>query len=230
VSTSEDSKAVGQQPVSADRARLLELLVQKRLSKRRQLQPRRRSSADSQVPLSWAQQRLWFIDQLEGGGAAYNLPIAMRLRGILDRRALCRTLDMLIARHETLRTVITDAAGDAHQDIAPSGQFVLKQFSVSDCDSAQREQHVRKHQLEEAQDLFDLRTGPLIRGRLLELAADEHVLMITMHHIISDGWSVGVLLHELAELYNAQRESREPTLAPLPVQYGDYVLWQRECL
>ncbi len=216
--------------LSREQAKLFELLLQKKLQQAQQLQPQPRGVGTVTLPTSWAQQRLWFIDQLEGGGAAYNLPVAIRMRGTLDDRALRAALEALVQRHEVLRTVIKDVQGDAQQEIAPDGSFALLEFSLRGPERADFEEEVRFHKCEESNTPFDLRRGPLVRGRLLRLAASEHVLLITTHHIISDGWSVGVLIRELTELYNAYREGRDSQLAPLSIQYGDYAHWQRQYL
>ncbi|WP_420124962.1 non-ribosomal peptide synthase/polyketide synthase [Longimicrobium sp.] len=176
------------------------------------------------LPLSFAQQRLWFLEQMGGLGSAYHASQRLRLRGALDRAALRCALDGLVARHEALRTTFTGADGAPEQRIAPADAG----FHLEELDLAGRpEAELQRVMAEERHAPFDLRRGPLIRGRLVRLADDDHVLLLTMHHIVTDGWSMGVLFDELSALYAAHREGRDPRLAPLPVQYADYAVWQR---
>ncbi|MEP7246666.1 MAG: amino acid adenylation domain-containing protein [Gammaproteobacteria bacterium] len=216
---------------STDRARLVKLLLEEKSRQTQRIKPRPRDAkTDVRLPTSWAQQRLWFIDQLEEGTAAYYIPEAVRLRGALDRDALVKALDALVLRHETLRTVFMSVDGDPHQLIAAEGRFQLREIDLSVLAEAECEAQVRLHKVEEAQGKFDLRAGPLIRGRLLKVSAIEHVLLVTMHHIVSDGWSMGVLIRELTQLYAALREGRGDPLQALPIQYADYAQWQRQWL
>ncbi|HST59834.1 MAG TPA: condensation domain-containing protein, partial [Longimicrobium sp.] len=182
------------------------------------------------APLSFAQERLWFLDRREPGNAFYNLPNAVRLRGALDGAALERALGEIVRRHEALRTVFAEADGSPVQTIAPFGGFALPVEDLSGRGEADREAAARDRVQEEARRAFDLSAGPLFRASLLRLDAEEHVLLLSMHHIVSDGWSMGVLLRELSALYTAYREGRESPLAELPVQYADYAVWQREQL
>jgi amino acid adenylation domain-containing protein len=180
------------------------------------------------LPLSFAQERLWFIDRMEPGSAVYNIPVAWRLAGALDGDALERALGEIVRRHQALRTVFADANGSPVQVIAPFGGFALPMEDHSHLPHADREAEVRRRAGEEARRAFDLSSGPLFRAVLLRLGAQEHVLLVSMHHIVSDGWSMGVLYRELAALYEAYREGGESPLAELPVQYADYAVWQRE--
>ncbi|HEV3049332.1 MAG TPA: amino acid adenylation domain-containing protein, partial [Longimicrobium sp.] len=182
------------------------------------------------LPLSFAQERLWFLDQLEPGSATYNIPAALRLAGALDERALERALVEIIRRHEALRTTFTEVDGSPVQVVAPFGRFALPVEDLSGLGEADREAGVRRRAGEEARRGFDLSTGPLFRPALLRLGAEEHVLLLTMHHIVSDGWSLGVLFRELSALYAAYREGGESPLPELAVQYADYAVWQREQL
>jgi hypothetical protein len=179
------------------------------------------------VPVSSAQHRLWFLSQLEGGSAAYHIPFGMRLAGPLDRRALQRALDRIVARHEVLRTSFGVLDGAPIQQIAggASSTFALRIDDVS----ADRDAHriVAGYVEDETGAPFDLATGPLIRGRLIRQDDELHTLLITMHHIVSDGWSMRVLLRELGVLYGAFSEGRADPLPPLEVQYADYAVWQR---
>src|SRR3954470_10338 len=182
------------------------------------------------APLSFAQERLWFIDRLEPGSAVYNLPVAWRLEGALDEAALERALGEIVRRHEALRTVFAEVDGSPVQVIAPFGGFTLPVDDLSGLAEADREAAVRRRVGEEAQRPFDLSAGPLFRGALLRLGEEDHALLLSMHHIVSDGWSMGVLAREFSALYEAYREGGESPLPELQVQYADYAVWQREQL
>ncbi|HEX5725220.1 MAG TPA: amino acid adenylation domain-containing protein, partial [Longimicrobiaceae bacterium] len=182
------------------------------------------------LPLSFAQERLWFIDRLEPGSATYNLPVAWRLSGALDEAALERALGEVVRRHEALRTVFAEADGSPVQVIAPFGGFVLPVEDLSRLGEADREAAVRRRAGEEARRPFDLAAGPLVRAGLLRLGEEGHVLLLSMHHIVSDGWSMGVFFRELTALYAAYRQGGESPLPEPAVQYADYAVWQREQL
>ncbi|HET8798055.1 MAG TPA: amino acid adenylation domain-containing protein, partial [Thermoanaerobaculia bacterium] len=183
------------------------------------------------LPLSFAQERLWFIDQLEPGSAGYNLPGAVTIRGPLDVDQLDAALNQIIERHETLRTVFPSEEGQARQRILDSVDFRLERFDLTAIvDAAERDAEARRLCRVDAAAPFDLARGPLVRGRILRLAGDEHVLMLNMHHIISDGWSIGVLVHEMRAILEALQNGRDPELPPLPMQYVDYSVWQRRWL
>ncbi|HEU4561362.1 MAG TPA: amino acid adenylation domain-containing protein, partial [Longimicrobium sp.] len=195
------------------------------------------------VPLSFAQQRLWFLEQLGGMGEAYHVPMSLRLRGELDRGALVRSLDRIVARHEALRTTFPAVDGEPVQRIIPveKSAFRLVEHDLSGIlplsarnerggsrgEGPDAEDELRRLVSDEACAPFDLAHGPLIRGRLVRMAADDHVLLLTMHHIVSDEWSTGVLFHELAALYAAFARGEADPLPPLPVQYADYAVWHR---
>jgi amino acid adenylation domain-containing protein len=182
------------------------------------------------LPLSLAQERLWFLDRLEPGSATYNIPVAWRLGGALDQAALERALGEIVRRHEALRTVFAEADGSPVQVVVPFGGFALPVEELSGLGEADREAAVRRRAGEEARRAFGLSEGPLFRAALLRLGADDHVLLLSMHHIVSDGWSMGVLFRELSSLYQAYREGGESPLPELAVQYADYAVWQRERL
>ncbi|HLL48541.1 MAG TPA: amino acid adenylation domain-containing protein, partial [Longimicrobiaceae bacterium] len=182
------------------------------------------------LPLSFAQERLWFLDRLEPGSTTYNIPVARRLGGALDEPALERALGEIVRRHESLRTVFTEVDGSPVQVVAPFGGFDLPVEDLSALSEADREAAVRHRSGEEARRAFDLSTGPLFRAALLRVDAEDHVLLISMHHVVSDGWSLGVFFRELSSLYAAYREGRESPLTELPVQYADYAVWQRKQL
>ncbi|WP_017902380.1 amino acid adenylation domain-containing protein, partial [Pseudomonas asplenii] len=185
---------------------------------------------DQVLPLSFAQQRLWFLAQLDGGSAAYHIPAGLRLRGSLDRVALKQALDRIVARHEALRTTFVQLPGQQpEQRIAPADIGFSLQWQVLS-GRAQAEDELRQITAEEARERFDLVNGPLVRGRLVRMADDDHVLLVTLHHIVSDGWSAAVLTRELGALYEAFRQGAADPLPALPVQYADYALWQRRWL
>jgi amino acid adenylation domain-containing protein len=174
--------------------------------------------------LSYAQQRLWFLDQMTRGSAAYNVPSAIRLRGTLDIPALTRSLNEIVRRHEALRTTFEGGEGEPVQVIARAAALTIPLVELEDASEMQR--LIR----EEAAQAFDLARGPLLRAKLLRVAADDHVLLLTLHHIICDGWSIGVFMGELAALYEAYVSGQQSPLAKLPIQYADYARWQREWL
>jgi amino acid adenylation domain-containing protein/FkbH-like protein len=183
-----------------------------------------RTNRDGSLPLSGAQLRLWFIDQLEEAGSAYHVPLGLKLRGQLDQTALRAALDGLLQRHEALRTTFIKQQGAPVQRVASDSSFQLELVDLRAESPEQREREVRQHADAELVLPFDLTNGPVIRGRLLQLAHDEHVLLVTMHHIVSDGWSLGVLVREIGAMYAAN------PLPQLPIQYVDYARWQRDFL
>ncbi|HLO02136.1 MAG TPA: amino acid adenylation domain-containing protein, partial [Symbiobacteriaceae bacterium] len=183
-----------------------------------------------ELPLSFAQQRLWFLDQLEPASSAYNIPMAMRLKGELDRQALERTVNEVVRRHEALRTTFTVREGHPLVTIAAELVVDLPLVSLADLAESEREAEAMRLVEEEAERPFDLARGPLLRGRLLRLAEAEHILILTMHHIVSDGWSLGVLTNELTVLYTAFVRDESSPLLELPIQYADYAAWQRQWL
>jgi amino acid adenylation domain-containing protein len=182
---------------------------------------------DAPLPLSFSQERLWFLDRLEPDNAFYNIPAALRLRGVLHADALERALGELLRRHEALRTTFPAAGESAVQVVAPFAGFVLPVEDLSGADGAEREALARRRAGEEAARPFDLAAGPLFRARLLRLADDEHVLLLSMHHVVSDAWSVGVLVRELSALYGAFRDGRGSPLPEPALHYGDYAAWER---
>jgi amino acid adenylation domain-containing protein len=181
-------------------------------------------------PISFAQQRLWLLDQLEPGAPAYNLPTAMRLTGLLNVPALEQSLSEVVRRHEALRTIFPAVEGGPVQVISPAQPLALTVVDLSQLAEAERENQARYIATEEARRPFDLAKGPLLRTALLRLAEQQQILLITMHHIISDGWSMGVLFRELGAIYEAYCGGRPSPLAELPIQYADYAVWQREWL
>ncbi|MEU1313457.1 amino acid adenylation domain-containing protein, partial [Streptomyces cinnamoneus] len=179
----------------------------------------------SQIPLSYAQRRLWFLGRLEGASSTYNIPIGIRLSGTLDRDALTAALADLVARHESLRTVFAEEGGVPRQHVLAPADAALPLESV-ETDEAGLQEAMRTA----AEQGFDLATDLPVRATLFVLSATEHVLLLNVHHIATDGWSNAPLARDLSTAYTARRSGRAPEFTPLPVQYADYTLWQRDLL
>ncbi|WFQ79904.1 amino acid adenylation domain-containing protein [Xenorhabdus sp. SF857] len=202
----------------------------KQIGEKRHIIPR---NADQQtLPLSWAQQRLWLLAQLDPAAqTAYHMPGGLRLQGFLNLEALQAALSRIVARHEILRTTINMVGGQALQIIGKSESgFSLAVEELRHLPAQEQQITIEEIVRRETSQPFDFAQGPLIRGRLLRLAANEHILLLTQHHIISDGWSLNILMHELSTLYQAFSEGRGDPLPALTLQYADYALWQREWL
>lgn len=182
------------------------------------------------VPLSFAQQRLWFLEQLSPGNLFYNLPMAVRMKGQLNAEALETTLNEIVRRHASLRTRFIMKDSSPVQEILPELQISIKQIDLTAVPEAEREAEALRRAAEETQQPFDLEHGPLLRAALLQLAPDDHIALLVMHHIISDGWSMNVLLHEIRVIYTACLRGQPDPLPPLPVQYADFAVWQRNWL
>ena len=182
------------------------------------------------LPLSFAQQRLWFLDQLVPNNPFYNLPAALHLTGSIDVAALERSLATLLDRHETLRTSFTSVDGMPVQVIAPALPLVLPLHDLQHLSPVEQEEEVRQRVAAEGHQPFGLESGPLLRVQVLRLAALQHILLLTMHHIVTDEWSIGVLIRDLAALYQAQLAGQAADLPGLPIQYADYAVWQRDWL
>ncbi len=189
-----------------------------------------RESDRARAPLSFAQQRLWFLDQLEPGRPFYNMALAFRLRGPLRTDALRRALEALIARHETLRTTFSMVDDRPLQSIGPEGPPTLTVSERFDLAEADRDRLAAEWVAVEAGRPFDLARGPLLRAALLRFGEADHVLLLGMHHIISDGWSLGIFTEELARYYEEFAVGRPADLPALPIQYSDFARWQRRCL
>jgi acyl-CoA synthetase (AMP-forming)/AMP-acid ligase II/acyl carrier protein len=179
---------------------------------------------EEQLPLCLAQERLWFLEQLEPGNPFYNVAIAIQLNGTLNVTVLQQSLNEIVQRHESLRTSFTSVAGQPMQIIHPRVDVKLV---IEDCTIFKSTEIVIQ---EETQKPFDLSQAPLLRAKLLCLSANQHLLLLTTHHIISDGWSVGVLIQELATVYQAFIEGKPSPLPELPIQYADFAYWQRQWL
>ncbi len=195
-----------------------------------------RVSRDRELPLSYAQQRLWFLHQLEPESPAYNVPTVLELEGALDIAALSSSFSEIVRRHESLRTIFAATAGKPVQTILPPVASVIPVIDLTGLPEAQRLEEARRFGWLEAQRPFDLATGPLVRLQLLHLKLGVHRLLLTMHHIVTDGWSNAVLVRELAALYRSFSVDRGCSagrggdLPDLAVQYADYAVWQREWL
>jgi amino acid adenylation domain-containing protein/thioester reductase-like protein len=181
-------------------------------------------------PLSFAQQRLWFLEQFEPGSPFYNMVQAVHIRGRLDQVALTNSLKEIVRRHEALRTTFPTIDGQPRQVIAPSLSLPLPLIDLQTLPEHDRAAEAQWLATKEAQQPFDLAAGPLVRATLLRLSEEDHVLLGTMHHIVSDGWSIGVFIREIASLYEAFSAGRPSPLPELPIQYVDFALWQREWL
>lgn len=188
-------------------------------------------SRNGNLPLSFAQQRLWFLDQLVPNNAFYNTPAAVRLTGSLNLAALQETFNEIVRRHAALRTTFATVEGQPVQAIAPTLTLSIPVIDLRQLPAAERDNEARRLTTQEAQRPFDLSKGSLLRVTLLRLEEAEYVLLMILHHIVSDGWSMGVLIREIATLYAAIiSEKPSPFLPPLAIQYGDFAFWQRKWL
>ena len=187
-------------------------------------------SRDKDLPLSFAQQRLWFLDQLEPGSTVYNVPGTVRIRGQLNVAALDQSLNEIVTRHEVLRTTFSTVGGQPVQIIASSLSLSLPVVDLSAQAETEREEDAQRLAREEARRPFDLARGPLVRATLLRLAHEDHVLLLSLHHIVCDGWSMGVFYRELSVLYQAFSNGQPSPLTALPIQYADFGVWQRQWL
>jgi hypothetical protein len=213
-------------------------LLEERLQRARQTNTRTaeartsipRRTARGDVPLSFAQERLWFLDQLEPGSAVYNVCQAVRMRGTLDLVALEKSLNEIVRRHEILRTNFVASEGRAVQVIAPERAINVTVVDLCAWRDGTGEEEVERRLQEESRRPFDFATDLLLRALVIRISASEHILMLTMHHIISDGWSIGVLFRELASLYTSACTGEPLSLPELPIQFADFALWnERPC-
>jgi amino acid adenylation domain-containing protein len=190
----------------------------------------RPAARNGHIPLSFAQRRLWIFDQLELDRSVYNIPAAYRLKGLLNMRALERAFNEIIRRHEILRTRFSAVDGEPVQIIFPTVPVLLPTVDFRTNSGTDGETKFQQLATAEARQPFDLTTGPLWRTQLVRLGEEEYILLVIMHHIISDGWSMGLFIHEVAALYEAFSVGQPSPLSELPVQYADYAIWQREWL
>ncbi|ARU63537.1 hypothetical protein CBW65_22905 [Tumebacillus avium] len=215
-------RALFETPTIAGLAKLIEGGVS--VSGAPELAPILPVARDGHLPLSFAQERLWFLDQLEPGTSSYNIPVALRLQGTLDEDALLQSFQALVQRHEALRTTFHNAQGQPQQVIVESLAITLPVLEVASVEAA------RQAAQEEAQAPFDLLHGPLLRVKLLRIDAEDHLLLVTLHHIITDEWSMSILIDEMAAFYRDYAAGKTPFPMELPIQYADYSAWQRERL
>ncbi|MEG4325976.1 condensation domain-containing protein, partial [Microcoleus sp. herbarium5] len=185
-------------------------------------------SRSRHLPLSFAQERLWFFDQLEPGNPFYNLCGAVRVTGQLNAEALRQSIEKIIARHEVLRTAFAGGEKEQIQVIFDAKSFPLPLIDLSDRSPEEREKAAQKMSAEEAQLPFDLTQPHLLRAKLLRLSEMEHTLLLSAHHIIFDGWSLGVFLREIAAFYEGLSNKNLAAIPPLPIQYADFATWQRQ--
>ncbi|HYH45172.1 MAG TPA: condensation domain-containing protein, partial [Thermoanaerobaculia bacterium] len=218
--------------ISPERRALLKTMLESRRAKAPAAPELARRHDPAPAPLSFAQQRLWFLDQLEPGSAAYNIRRVLRLTGRVDVPALSAALHEIVRRHEVLRTIFEVRGREPVQVVhpEPGAAGILGRIDLAALPQEERERETRRVMAAEAEFPFDLSHGPLLRFRLLRLSADEHVLVGTMHHIVSDGWSMGVFVRELGEIYRAFSQRLPSSLPELPIQYSDYAAWQRRWL
>jgi amino acid adenylation domain-containing protein len=188
------------------------------------------SRETNKFPLSFAQQRLWFLDQLEPNSAVYNIPDMQQFSGPLNLAALERSMSELIRRHESLRTTFQSIDGEPVQVIAEAQPRKIEVIDLSHLPQGEREAEAQRMARDEGEVPFDLSRGPLFRFRLVKLEEEEHLLLLTMHHIIADGWSLGVLGRELSALYQAFSMDQSSPLEELTIQYADFAVWQRQWL
>jgi hypothetical protein len=217
-------------PLSSRRLELIELLLRKKGISVPRSQTIRRRKETGACPLSFAQERLWFLSRMDAGNPAYNLSAGIRLQGRLDVKALEQTFGELISRHEALRTVFTEIGGRPVQVAHNLAPFSLTPVELRQLPDAARAEQAAALAHEEALRPFDLSSGPLMRVSLWRLADEDYLLLLLMHHIVSDGWSMGVLVREVGALYGAFSTGGASTLRALPIQYGDFACWQREWL
>ncbi len=217
-----------EQPTIAELAEQVDALLKQETAIA--LSPIQRVSREQPVIASFAQQRLWFLNQLMGPGSTYNVPWAKRLQGTLDGLALQQSLNAVVKRHEVLRTCFAEQGGHLLQVILPALSIDCPLMDLQSLSETDREAEAQRVMKREAENPFDLEQGPLLRAVLIKLAAEEHILLITFHHIVVDGWSLSILSQELSALYAAFSQDQACPLAELPLQYADFSLWQRELL
>ncbi|MAM88882.1 MAG: non-ribosomal peptide synthetase [unclassified Hahellaceae] len=231
-------KALFEHPTLASLARLLEQETAQQNERQSDqgavlaaIQPQPRPS---RLPLSFAQQRLWFIEQLNPGSSQFNIPFAMKLVGQLNRSALQQSFEALVVRHEVLRTAFLSEKGEAYQEVLSEVECPLPLVDLTEVLAADRDQVVQAQLTEWFEQPFNLARPPLLRAQLLQLGAQEHILAVTLHHLVSDAWSATIAMRELAERYGALQDgtAKDTTavMAPLPIQYADFALWQRQHL
>ena len=213
--------------LSKGKRALLEAWLQKRKGARQVIPRLERKNGLNNFPLSYAQERLWFLEQLEPGSVAYNMTEAIRIKGALQVEVLERAINEIVSRHEVLRTRFEEREGAPVQVIEAEQIIKLETVNLEGMNGEEQARRIDELANEEGGRSFDLVKGPLLRMRLARLAQGEHVLFFTMHHIVSDGWSMGVLVREFVQLYEVFSRGQPSPLAELPIQYVDYAVWQR---
>ena len=226
----EEIKAMENKERPADKDELLAYLLQEEgiAPSGSQTIPRRKNP--DELPLSFAQERLWFLDQLAPGSPFYGIPTAVRLQGPFDVSLFNEIINEIVRRHDALRTTFAAVDGQPTQVVSPPGPMAISLVDLRALPETGREAEVQRLAAEEAQRPFDLAQGPLLRLTLLRLGAEEHVVLLTMHHIVSDGWSMGVFIRELTALYKAFSAGQPSPLPEPPIQYADFAVWQRQWL
>ncbi|MGH9827120.1 MAG: condensation domain-containing protein, partial [Blastocatellia bacterium] len=203
--------------LSSEKRRLLEMLLSDR------------GREGSAFPLSYEQQRLWFLEQMEPGSATYNIGVVVRVSGRLDVESLRKSVNEVIRRHETLRTRFATIEGQGMQVVGEAWEIEMEEEEIEGRES-EREGEARKRAIEECSKGFNIEEGPLLRMRLMRIGEEERIVVMVMHHIISDGWSSKILVEEIGRLYEGYRRGEGAQLEELRIQYGDYAVWQREWL
>jgi amino acid adenylation domain-containing protein/non-ribosomal peptide synthase protein (TIGR01720 family) len=219
-------ESVGQ--LSAKQRKALAVLLKQKGVNLFDIAPVFKRTAEEPLLLSYAQQRQWFLWQWAPQSAAYNIPTALRLQGLLDVSALERSVQALIERHETLRTVFSQETAQPLQVVLPAGPFALEIHQLSAELANDADASIQAFVQTQSQKTFDLQHGPLLRAALLQVSPNDHVLVLTLHHIVSDGWSLQVMIEELVQLYAGFNLDHDAGLPALPIQYADYALWQRQ--
>ncbi|MGA9769161.1 MAG: MupA/Atu3671 family FMN-dependent luciferase-like monooxygenase [Blastocatellia bacterium] len=216
------------QQIAGHKAEILEFLRSVQSAESANSKPIIPVARDRELPLSFAQKRLWFLDRLEPDNATYNIPVAVRLEGIINRDAFEQAFNEVIRRHEVLRTNFPSHGGRPAQVVGESRKHPLPLIALGSLNDVVRRQQIFTLTSSEAQRTFKLASGSLVRAALLETARQEHEVLLTMHHIVSDAWSRSILMEEMAALYDAFVSGRPSALAELPVQYADFAVWQQQ--
>jgi len=216
--------------LSAEQRELLELLMREEQVDASNMPIGPASIERDSLPLSFAQERLWFVDQLNPDTPAYNIYIGARIRGALNVATLQQCFAEIVRRHEVLRATFTNVAGRPVQVVTHAGSPTFAYIDLSDLSASEFEAHARRLGLQEARRPFDLTRGPLLRVTVLGRGTHDHILLLTMHHIISDAWSMSILGDEVSRLYQSFSAGMPSSLPQLPIQYSDYAAWQRSTL
>jgi len=222
-----DNKKILETTTTTERQRLLELLLGDEAVADSDESRIARKNHPEQIPLSYSQESIWFVEQLEPG-SQYNDAFAVRLEGPLNANALEQSLEELTRRHEILRTHYVAADGQPFQVVAAESQVGLKTIDLLSLPESEREALFQRLATNEIQQPIDLATGPILRAALYRLGETEHVFLLTIHQIANDDWSFGVIMRELSVLYDAFCVGAQSPLPDLPIQYADFALWQRD--